>query len=86
MSEVNKPDLIAEKILEDKPAIHVKRKNSNLNAKSKRLRIENEDMLELKLTYKEAQQLMRAPAKIVPSSFVVDGCEFEEFEVPGICS
>lgn len=80
MSEVNKRELIAEKILEDKPVI-VKRKNSNLNAKSKRLRIENEDMLELKLTYKEAQRLMRAPAKIVPSSFVVDGCEFEEFEV-----
>ncbi|XP_057764633.1 B3 domain-containing protein Os07g0563300-like isoform X2 [Salvia miltiorrhiza] len=69
-----------EKILEDKPVMHVKRKNSNLNAKSKRLRIENEDMMELKLTYKEAQRLIRAPAKIVPSSFVVDGCEFEEFE------
>ncbi|KAH6773745.1 hypothetical protein C2S52_003351 [Perilla frutescens var. hirtella] len=69
-----------EKILDDKPVTHVKRKNSNLNAKSKRLRIENEDTMELKLTYKEAQGLMRAPAKIVPSSFVVDGCEFEEFE------
>lgn len=40
-------------------------------------------MIELKLTWKEAQGLMRAPAKAVPSSFVVEGCEFEEFEVPG---
>lgn len=64
--------------------MHVKRKNSNLNAKSKRLRIENNDSMELKLTYKEAQRLMRAPAEVVPSSVVVDGCEFEEFEVPKI--
>ncbi|KAL8460326.1 hypothetical protein ACS0TY_032026 [Phlomoides rotata] len=69
-----------EKIPEDKPIVHSKRKNSNLGAKSKRLRIENEDMIELKLTWKEAQGLMRAPANVVPSSIVVEGCEFEEFE------
>ncbi|KAI3456328.1 hypothetical protein Pfo_012991 [Paulownia fortunei] len=69
-----------EKLLEDKPFIHSKRKNSNFGTKSKRLRIENEDVIELKLTWKEAQGLMRPPAKIVPSFFVVEGCEFEEFE------
>lgn len=38
-------------------------------------------MIELKITWKEAQGLMRPPAKIVPSCFVIEGCEFEEFEV-----
>ncbi|KAL0363320.1 UNVERIFIED_CONTAM: B3 domain-containing protein [Sesamum calycinum] len=69
-----------EKILEDKPVIHSKRKNSNFSVKNKRLRIDNEDVIELKLTWREAQGLMRPPAKIVPSFFVVEGCEFEEFE------
>ncbi|PIN10828.1 hypothetical protein CDL12_16575 [Handroanthus impetiginosus] len=69
-----------EKMLEDKPVLYGKRKNSNCGVKSKRLRIENEDMIELKITWKEAQGLMRPPAKIVPSFFVVEGCEFEEFE------
>ncbi|KAL0353148.1 UNVERIFIED_CONTAM: B3 domain-containing protein [Sesamum angustifolium] len=69
-----------EKILEDKPVIHSKRKNSNFAVKNKRLRIDNEDVIELKLTWREAQGLMRPPAKIVPSFFVVEGCEFEEFE------
>ncbi|KAK6124420.1 hypothetical protein DH2020_041840 [Rehmannia glutinosa] len=69
-----------EKILEDKPSIHSKRKNSSFGAKSKRPRIETEDVIELKITWKEAQGLMRTPAKIVPSIVVVEGCEFEEFE------
>ncbi|KAL6573933.1 hypothetical protein OROHE_001475 [Orobanche hederae] len=71
---------IKEKMLEDKPS-HSKRKNSSFCAKNKRLRIENEDVMELKLTWEKAQGLMRPPAKIVPSIFVVEGCEFEEFEV-----
>ncbi|KAG8385620.1 hypothetical protein BUALT_Bualt03G0064000 [Buddleja alternifolia] len=70
----------AKKLLGAKPIIHGKRKNSNLGVKNKRLRIENVDVIELNLTCKEAQRLMRPPAKIVPSVFVVEGCEFEEFE------
>ncbi|KAL7088850.1 hypothetical protein ACP275_13G153600 [Erythranthe tilingii] len=77
---VNGHEKVAEKILEDKPTIHNKRKNSNFSAKSKRLRIDDGDMIELKVTWKEAQGLMRPPAKIVPSFVVVEGCEFEEFE------
>lgn len=83
--EITEVGLIAEKVVEDKLVIPAKRKNNYINAKSKRLRVENEDMMELMLTYKEAQSLIRAPAKIVPSSSIVDGCEFEEFEVLGIC-
>ncbi|CAA0835987.1 B3 domain-containing transcription repressor VAL2 [Striga hermonthica] len=75
--------LIAEKIVEDKPIIPSKRKNGSFRAKSKRRKIETLDLIELKLTWKEAQGLMRPPANIVPSVVVVEGCEFEEFEEAG---
>ncbi|XP_073302344.1 B3 domain-containing protein Os07g0563300-like isoform X1 [Primulina huaijiensis] len=70
----------SKKILETKPMTHNNRKNSTLGTKSKRLRIENEDIMELKLTWEEAQLLMRPPPKIVPSVFVIEGFEIEEFE------
>ncbi|XP_073136515.1 B3 domain-containing protein Os07g0563300-like isoform X2 [Henckelia pumila] len=70
----------AKKILETKPMAHNNRKNSTLGTKNKRLRIENEDIIELKLTWKEAQLLMRPPPKISPTVFVIDGFEIEEFE------
>ncbi|GER53037.1 transcription factor, partial [Striga asiatica] len=74
---------LEEKIVEDKPLIPSKRKNSSFRAKSKRCKIETLDLIELKLTWKEAQGLMRPPANIVPSVVVVEGCEFEEFEEAG---
>lgn len=60
--------------------VPVKRKATNLNQKNKRLRIENEESLELKITWEEAQELLRPPPK-APSIVVVDGHEFEEYEV-----
>ncbi|XP_072987612.1 B3 domain-containing protein Os07g0563300-like isoform X1 [Typha latifolia] len=57
-----------------------KRKGSLLVSKSKRLRIENEDSMELKLTWEEAQQLLRPPPNYVPSVVVIEGHEFEEYE------
>ncbi|XP_073025859.1 B3 domain-containing protein Os07g0563300-like [Primulina eburnea] len=65
-------------ILEAKPLNSSKGKGSILVSKSKRLRIEKG--IELKLSMDEAQGLMRPPAKIAPSVFLVEGCEFEEFE------
>ncbi|CAL9077228.1 unnamed protein product [Musa acuminata var. zebrina] len=57
-----------------------RRKGGNLGSKSKRLRIENEDSMELKLTWEEAQQLLRPPPNCVPSVVLVEGHEFEEYE------
>ncbi|XP_051128420.1 B3 domain-containing protein Os07g0563300-like isoform X2 [Andrographis paniculata] len=71
---------IKEKVLDDKIISHSKRKNGNIPAKNKRLRFENDDVIDLKLTWKEAQMLLRAPAKTTPSLIIVDGFEFEEFE------
>ncbi|XP_039114813.1 B3 domain-containing protein Os07g0563300-like [Dioscorea cayenensis subsp. rotundata] len=57
-----------------------KRKGSALGSKSKRLRIENEDSIELKLTWEEAQELLRPSANPASNVVVIDGHEIEEFE------
>lgn len=57
-----------------------KRKSSTLGSKSKRLRLDSEDLIELKLTWEEAQGLLRPPSN-VPSIVVIEGFEFEEYEV-----
>ncbi|XP_074340493.1 B3 domain-containing protein Os07g0563300-like isoform X2 [Apium graveolens] len=67
-----------------KPDIGIKRKNSILGSKSKRLRMETEDMIELKLTWEQAQGLFHPPPNDVPKIVVIDGYEIEEFEEPPI--
>ncbi|KAG2637697.1 hypothetical protein PVAP13_2NG534103 [Panicum virgatum] len=61
----------------------VKRKAANLTPKNKRLRMENEESMELKITWEEAQELLRPPPK-APNIVIVDGHEFEEYEEPPI--
>ncbi|KAK6932489.1 Zinc finger, CW-type [Dillenia turbinata] len=81
---VDKSGYIAKEIAESKSPFPGKRKNSTLGSRSKRLRIENEDLVELKLTWEEAQGLLRPPPNHVPSVMVIDGVEFEEYEEPPI--
>ncbi|XP_050235779.1 B3 domain-containing protein Os07g0563300 [Mercurialis annua] len=78
-SKADKSGCTAKEVLEAKSSTK-KRKSSTLGSKSKRLRIENEDMLELKLTWEEAQGLLRPPPDHVPSVVVIEGFEFEEYE------
>ena len=82
-SNVDKSGYIAKEALADKYYMPKKRKNSNLGSKSKRLRIENDDLIELKVTWEEAQGLLRPPANHVPTVVVIEGFEFEEYEVHG---
>ncbi|XP_050371068.1 B3 domain-containing protein Os07g0563300 isoform X2 [Argentina anserina] len=63
-----------------KSLIHRKRKNSTLGSKSKRLKIEKDDLIELKITWEEAQGLLRPPPNRVPTVVVIEGFEFEEYE------
>ncbi|KAL5986860.1 hypothetical protein ACLOJK_015194 [Asimina triloba] len=58
-----------------------KRKKSTLGSK-KRLRMSNDDSMELKLTWEEAQELLRPPCNYVPTVVVIEGHEFEEYETP----
>lgn len=59
-----------------------KRKGSTMGSKRKRLRIDSEDLVELKVTVVQAQGLMRPPSSGAPTVIVIEGCEFEEYEVP----
>ncbi|XWS18312.1 hypothetical protein CRYUN_Cryun32bG0033200 [Craigia yunnanensis] len=79
-SKVDKSGYIAKEALGTKLAVSRKRKNNTLGSKSKRLRIDNEDLIELKLTWEEAQGLLRPSSNHVPSVVVIEGFEFEEYE------
>ncbi|KAG8099665.1 hypothetical protein GUJ93_ZPchr0013g36019 [Zizania palustris] len=61
----------------------VKRKATSVGPKIKRFRMDSEESMELKITWEEAQELLRPPLK-APSIVVVDGHEFEEYEEPPI--
>uniref|UniRef100_A0A7N0VK51 Uncharacterized protein n=1 Tax=Kalanchoe fedtschenkoi TaxID=63787 RepID=A0A7N0VK51_KALFE len=56
----------------------------NISSKSRRLLLHAEDVLELKLTWDEAQDLLRAPPSIKPSIVTVEDHEIEEFEEPPV--
>lgn len=58
-----------------------KKRARNIGSKSKRLHIDSQDALELKLTWEEAQDLLRPPPAIKPSIVVIEDLEFEEYEV-----
>ncbi|GLT49451.1 hypothetical protein SLA2020_230040 [Shorea laevis] len=79
-SKVDKSGYIAKEALGSKSAISRKRKNSMLVSKNKRIRIDNDDLIELKITWEEAQGLLRPPPNNVASVVVIEGFEFEEYE------
>ncbi|CAN4078211.1 unnamed protein product [Withania somnifera] len=70
----------AETKMSDDHSIRCKRKGSTLGSKRKPPRIDNEDLLELKVTVVQAQGLMRPPSSGAPTVIVIEGCEFEEYE------
>ncbi|XP_068639954.1 B3 domain-containing protein Os07g0679700-like isoform X2 [Aristolochia californica] len=61
-----------------------RRRSRNIGSKSKRLVIDTEDALELKITWEEAQELLRPPPSMKPSVVVIDDHEFEEYEEPPV--
>ncbi|XP_047321073.1 B3 domain-containing protein Os07g0563300-like isoform X3 [Impatiens glandulifera] len=64
----------------DKSSSFSKKKLSSSGSKNKRLRVETENMVELKLTQDEAQLLLRPPPNSVPAVVVVEGFMFEEYK------
>lgn len=58
-----------------------KMQNHNLGSKRKRLQIDNEDALDLKVTWEEAQDFLCPLPTAVPSVVIIEGHEFEEYEV-----
>lgn len=58
-----------------------KKRTRNIGSKSKRLLMHSEDVLELRLTWEEAQDLLRPPPTSKPSVVTIEDLEFEEYDV-----
>ncbi|KAH1162924.1 hypothetical protein AAZX31_01G121700 [Glycine max] len=61
-----------------------KKRTRNIGSKSKRLLIDSQDALELKLTWEEAQDLLRPPPTVKPSIVMIEDHVFEEYEEPPV--
>lgn len=58
-----------------------RKRSRNIGSKGKRLVIDSQDALELKLTWEEVQDMLRPPPSVKPSTVTVEDYEFEEYEV-----
>lgn len=63
-----------------------KKRTRNIGPKSKRLLMHSEDVLELRLTWEEAQDLLRPPPSVKPSIVTIEDHEFEEYDVSMLLS
>ncbi|XVF29715.1 hypothetical protein REPUB_Repub15cG0146100 [Reevesia pubescens] len=61
-----------------------RKRTRNIGSKSKRLLIDSRDALELKLTWEEAQDLLRPPPSIKPSVVTIEDHDFEEYDEPPV--
>ncbi|XWS74447.1 hypothetical protein CRYUN_Cryun02cG0216900 [Craigia yunnanensis] len=67
------------------PAVNAEKKRTrNIGSKSKRLLMHSEDALELRLTWEEAQDLLRPPRSVGPSIVTIEDHEFEEYGEPPV--
>lgn len=61
-----------------------RKRSRNIGSKNKRLLIDGHDALELKHTWEELQDMLRAPASVKPNTVPVEDHEFEEYEEPPV--
>ncbi|OMO94399.1 hypothetical protein COLO4_16356 [Corchorus olitorius] len=61
-----------------------RKRTRNIGSKSKRLLIDSQDALELKLTWEEAQDLLRPPPSTKPSVVTIEDHDFEEYDEPPV--
>ncbi|KAJ4832568.1 hypothetical protein Tsubulata_000142 [Turnera subulata] len=61
-----------------------RKRTRNIGSKSKRLLIDSLDALELKLTWEEAQDLLRPAPTTKPSIVTIEDHDFEEYEEPPV--
>ncbi|URE41239.1 B3 domain-containing protein [Musa troglodytarum] len=62
----------------------LQKRTRNIGAKSRRLLMNTDDALELKLTWEEAQELLRPPPSAKPSIVMIEDYEVEEYDEPPI--
>ncbi|XAR68715.1 hypothetical protein NMG60_11000064 [Bertholletia excelsa] len=61
-----------------------RKRSRNIGSKSKRLLIDSQDALELKLTWEEVQDMLRPPPSEKPTIVSIEDHEFEEYEEPPV--
>lgn len=61
-----------------------KKRTRTIGSKSKRLLIDGQDALELRLTWEEAQSLLRPPPSVKPVIDVIEDYEFEAYTEPPV--
>ncbi|XP_038894360.1 B3 domain-containing transcription repressor VAL1-like [Benincasa hispida] len=67
------------------PMLTMEKKGArNIGSKNKRLLMHSEDALELRLTWEEAQDLLRPPPSANPTIVTIDDHEFEEYDEPPV--
>ncbi|XP_027334066.1 B3 domain-containing transcription repressor VAL1 isoform X2 [Abrus precatorius] len=70
--------------LQQQISVLEKKRTRNIGPKSKRLLIDSEDAMELKLTWEEAQDLLRPPPSVKPSIVTIEDQVFEEYDEPPV--
>ncbi|XP_016433629.1 B3 domain-containing transcription repressor VAL2 isoform X2 [Nicotiana tabacum] len=61
-----------------------RKRSRNIGSKSKRLLIDSDEALELKLSWEELQDMLRPPLSIQPTTVTIEDHEFEEYEQPPV--
>ncbi|KAL6657361.1 hypothetical protein ACP70R_005141 [Stipagrostis hirtigluma subsp. patula] len=62
----------------------LQKRSRNIGSKSRRLLMDAEDALELKLTWEEAQELLRPAPTAKPTVVMIEDYEFEEYDEPPV--
>ncbi|CAM0907640.1 unnamed protein product [Alopecurus aequalis] len=62
----------------------LQKRSRNIGSKSRRLLIDAEDALELKLSWEEAQELLRPAPSAKPTVVMIEDYEFEEYDEPPV--
>lgn len=73
--------MVKDDVLEQPKPSSDKKRMRNIGSKSKRFLLHNEDAMELRLTWEEAQDMLRPPPSVNPSIIMVEDFEFEEYSV-----
>lgn len=81
-----KSEMNGGKFCDDPSGVKEKKRTRTIGAKNKRLLMRSEESMELRLTWEEAQELLRPSPSAKPTVVVIEEHEFEEFEVSGCVS
>ncbi|KAF8095293.1 hypothetical protein N665_0337s0001 [Sinapis alba] len=83
-SSLKKSEMNGGKICDDPSRVKDKKRTRTIGAKNKRLLLHSEESMELRLTWEEAQELLRPSPNAKPTVVVIEEHEFEEFDEPPV--